>query len=353
MRYSLVDILYSRARALTALAALSLLSACASTGLPQSSFMATTGVQTAAPMGYLEFCARRPEQCGLNQVADAHGTPVDTELRAQDLRRRYYWSLALAGVSTPPPRLTPASGGGAASVSLDRFPDHSPDRSMWRGAALAPSLVADGAPRLDPTTWGGGASPLLQSAVLVTPAPAASPPSQVSAPDLFKPQPPPAPSAPSNDPYNLHDADDDAGRPVQPVALTPEMMTMFNGVNRHVNESIRYASARALYGNEDYWTLPLDAGGLRAGDCKDYVLEKRKSLVEQGVPSADLSIAVVVLRTGVAHAVLLVATDHGELVMDSLSSWILPWHELDYRWVSRQAPGQQLVWVKLDQNGRG
>ncbi len=348
MRYSLADILYPRARALTAMAALTLLSACASTSLPQSSFMATTGAQAPAPMGYLEFCARRPEQCGLAQVADAHGAAVDTELRAQDLRRRYYWSIALSGVSTPPPRLTPASGGGADSVSLDR--------SMWRGPAPTPG--AEAAPHLNPATWAGGSSPLLQPAVLVTPAPVsdapvADKPPQAAAPDLFRPEPPPAPSAPSNDPANLHDADTDAARPVRPVALTPELMTMFNGVNRHVNESIRYASARALYGNEDYWTLPLEAGGLRAGDCKDYVLEKRKALVEQGVPDVDLSIAVVVLRTGVAHAVLLVATDHGELVMDSLSSWILPWRQLDYRWVSRQAPGQQLVWVKLDQNGRG
>jgi len=83
------------------------------------------------------------------------------------------------------------------------------------------------------------------------------------------------------------------------------------------------------------------------------VLEKRKALVEQGVPGGNLSIAVVMLRTGVAHAVLLVATDHGELVLDSLSSWILPWNQLDYRWISRQAPGQQLVWVKVEQAGRG
>jgi predicted transglutaminase-like cysteine proteinase len=347
MRYSLGDILCPHVRSLAALAALSLLSACASTSLPQSSFMATTGAQAPAPMGYLEFCARRPEQCGLTKVADARGVAVDTELRAQDLRRRYYWSIALSGVSAPPPRLTPASGGAADSVSLDRAPDH----LMWRGSTPAPNV--EFAPRLDPATWSGDASPLLQSAVLVTPAPQSGQPSQAAAPDLFKAAPPPAPSAPSNDPFNLHDADDDAGKPVQPVALTPELMTTFNGINRHVNESIRYASARALYGNEDYWTLPLEAGGLRAGDCKDYVLEKRKSLVEQGVPSADLSIAVVMLRTGVAHAVLLVATDHGELVMDSLSSWILPWRTLDYRWISRQAPGQQLVWVKLDQNGRG
>ena len=333
MRHFQIDILSRRVTALAALATLSLLSACASTEMPQSRVMAL-GPQAPAPMGYLEFCARRPDQCGLSQVANADGAPLDAELRAQDLRRRYYWSVALAGSAIPPSRLTPASGVVTANVSTV-------DHAMWRGGP--PSVTDAGAPRLNPATWGGSTQPLLQSAVLTS-----SPPS-----DSFQVKATPAPTDRTQDPLNLSDADADAPQAVQPITITPQVMTMLDGINRHVNDSIHYASARALYGNEDYWTLPLEAGGLRAGDCKDYVLEKRKALVEQGVPSADLSIAVVMLRNGIAHAVLLVATDHGELVMDSLSSWIEPWNQLDYRWISRQAPGQQLVWVKVEGGGRG
>jgi len=333
MCYSQIDILSRRVTALAALATLSLLSACASTSMPQSSVMAL-GPRAPAPMGYLEFCARRPDQCGLSQVANADGAPLDAELRAQDLRRRYYWAVALADSPAPPPRLTPASGTPTANVSTV-------DHAMWRGAP--PSAADNGAARLNPATWGGGAQPLLQPAVLKSPAPS----------DPFQAQPAAAPVDSVYDPLNLRDADADAPQPVQPMTITPQLMSMLDGINRHVNDSIHYASARALYGNADYWTLPLEAGGLRAGDCKDYVLEKRKALVEQGVPSADLSIAVVMLRNGIAHAVLLVATDHGELVMDSLSSWIEPWNQLDYRWISRQAPGQQLVWVKVEGGGRG
>src|ERR1700679_2032467 len=122
MRHSQIDILTRRSGALASLAALSLLSACASAP-PQSSIMGL-GAQAPAPMGYLEFCARRPEQCGLAQVVDAGGSPIDTEHRAQDLRRRYYWSIALAGAATPPPRLTPASG--VATVNVSR-----PEQAMW------------------------------------------------------------------------------------------------------------------------------------------------------------------------------------------------------------------------------
>jgi len=343
MPISQVDILLRRAGALAALATLSLLSACASTP-PQSGIM-SLGAQAPAPMGYLEFCARRPEQCGLPQVIDASGAPIDAEHRAQDLRRRYYWSIALAGSTAPPPRLTPASGVVTANVS-------SPAQAMWRGAP--PVAFDTPAPRLDPATWGGGSGALLQPALLTSPMPQTARLAPASPPqDPFQTTPAPAPADQIYDPFNLRDADADAAKAVQPVIISPQIMAMLNGVNRHVNDSIRYASARALYGNEDYWTLPLEAGGLRAGDCKDYVLEKRKALVEQGVPAADLSIAVVMLRTGVAHAVLLLATDHGELVLDSLSSWILPWNQPDYRWISRQAPGQQLVWVKVEQPGRG
>ena len=342
MRRSQLDILLRKIGALSGLAVLGLLSACATT-LPSSQVMGL-GARAPAPMGYLEFCARRPEQCGLPQVIDASGAPMDAERRAQDLRRRYYWSIVLAGVDVAAATPTPASGVAVANLPAQVQP-------AWPGAQ--PAVNDDAMPRIDQATWTGGAA-LLQPALLVTPIAAPSPippPRAPSQQTLFGP--PAAPPTKADDPLNLRDADADAAKPVQPLTVTPQAMNMLNAVNRGVNRAIRYASARALYGNEDYWTLPLEAGGLRAGDCKDYVLEKRKALVEQGVPGADLSIAVVMLRTGVAHAVLLVATDRGEMVMDSLSSWIVPWNQLDYRWISRQAPGQQLVWVKVAPAGRG
>jgi len=332
MRRSRTLIIARRAAALSALALLSLLSACATTVQPSRPM--SLGPRAPAPMGYLEFCARRPEQCGLSQVANVGGSPADIERRAQDLRRRYYWAVALADTATPSPRVTPASGVVNASIASQTL-------SMWRGA---PPSVIDAAPRLDPAQWGGQSSPLLQPAVLVEPIPA-------TPKDLF--QTPPPPADPAADPNDLDNADAEQARPVQPIVMSPEVMSQLNSVNRGVNGAIRYAPARALYGNDDYWTLPLEAGGRGAGDCKDYVLEKRKALVERGLPSADLSIAVVTLRTGVAHAVLLVTTDQGELVLDSLSSWVMPWNRLDYHWVSRQAPGRQLVWVKVEPGARG
>ena len=42
-------------------------------------------------------------------------------------------------------------------------------------------------------------------------------------------------------------------------------------------------------------------------------------------------------RCGEGHAVLLVATDQGALVLDSLSPWIVGWQEAPYAWVGSPA----------------
>jgi predicted transglutaminase-like cysteine proteinase len=135
--------------------------------------------------------------------------------------------------------------------------------------------------------------------------------------------------------------------PAGPLMRNHALMSLLGHVNDRVNGAIRYMSDVQQYGVDDYWTLPLEAGASAAGDCKDYVLEKRRALIDAGLPAADLSIAIVKTSWGEMHAVLLVATDRGELVMDSLSSRIAPWRDAPYTWVERQAPGEQLTWVKI------
>ena len=131
------------------------------------------------------------------------------------------------------------------------------------------------------------------------------------------------------------------------LAMTSALMAELDQVNQGVNHAIRYVSDRTLYGDEDHWHLSLDPGGPRAGDCKDYVLEKRRALIDVGVPASSLAIAIVQTPSRESHAVLLVDTDQGELVLDSLSSWIQPWWKVNYHWVERQTPRQQLSWVTI------
>jgi predicted transglutaminase-like cysteine proteinase len=115
-------------------------------------------------------------------------------------------------------------------------------------------------------------------------------------------------------------------------------------LNRRVNRSIRRASDDAQYGRAEYWTVP--QGRDATGDCEDYVLAKRRALLDAGVSPEALSIAVVRTRRGEMHAVLLVATEGGEMVLDNLSPWIVPWTEAPYEWLERQVAGSAHRWVR-------
>jgi len=132
------------------------------------------------------------------------------------------------------------------------------------------------------------------------------------------------------------------------VALTGANWAQIYNINRYVNKAIRPRSDRDLFGSESHWDMPLEPGRTREGDCKDYALEKRHLLIKKGFDPSALSIATLDTPTGVRHAVLLVATDHGELVLDSLSSWVVRWDQTPYRWVARQSAGDPMVWVKAD-----
>jgi predicted transglutaminase-like cysteine proteinase len=122
-------------------------------------------------------------------------------------------------------------------------------------------------------------------------------------------------------------------------------------VNKQVNKAIIFREDERTWGANDYWALPLEQG-VRSGDCEDYVLEKRRALQAEGVPKEALSIALVITPWGESHAVLLVATQKGEMVLDNLSPWIVPWSETGYRWLTRQAPGgDAMTWVSIASAG--
>jgi predicted transglutaminase-like cysteine proteinase len=114
-------------------------------------------------------------------------------------------------------------------------------------------------------------------------------------------------------------------------------------VNRHVNERIKPLTDLEQYGVVEKWTYP-DSG---YGDCEDYVLLKRKILMQLGWPREALLITVVRDRKGDGHSVLTVRTDRGEFVLDNQVEEILPWAETGYRYVKRQSQADPNIWVSL------
>ena len=128
------------------------------------------------------------------------------------------------------------------------------------------------------------------------------------------------------------------------ISLTSQYWGLLGQINRQVNNSIWPEDDERHYGRPEYWNIPTDG----YGDCEDYALTKRKILIDAGLPERALRIGIVVTPHDVRHAVLTIATDRGDYVLDSLSDDIVPWNRTGYRWLERQDSGDVRQWVALD-----
>ncbi|WP_374469481.1 transglutaminase-like cysteine peptidase [Phenylobacterium sp.] len=135
---------------------------------------------------------------------------------------------------------------------------------------------------------------------------------------------------------------------VPPPALGPGLWRKLVQVNADVNRALRPQLDAVSYGVPDFWAAPLAESRAPAGDCEDYVLEKRRALIAAGVPRRALAIAIATTPQGEDHAVLVVATGAGDFVLDNLSGQVRRWDEVPYAWRSRQADGEDgFRWVRL------
>lgn len=111
-------------------------------------------------------------------------------------------------------------------------------------------------------------------------------------------------------------------------------------VNHSINSSTRAISDRRQYGSDEVWALPTATGG----DCEDFVLLKKKELVRLGIAPERLLIATVLDRKQSAHAVLVLRTAGGDLVLDNLKNEILPWRQTGYSFLRMQNPAAPHEW---------
>jgi len=114
-------------------------------------------------------------------------------------------------------------------------------------------------------------------------------------------------------------------------------------INQAVNADIRPMTDLEHYGVVEKWAYPDDG----YGDCEDYVLLKRRMLMEAGWPREALLITVVRETSGDGHAVLTVGTDRGDFVLDNQNEAIVLWSESGYHFVKRQSQSDPNVWVSL------
>lgn len=264
------------------------LSASAALAGPQSGQDMPLGASSLPPRGYVAFCERKPLDCG----EDARGVLISARLADAEIDQfgagagGSHADVAATGAHGPLPPPAPLAGATA------------PEGPASLGAELATSGVIRA-----------------NIAVQVTFVPPGSPRDRIS----------------------------DEAR----LSMSRDLWNALKRVNREVNDAMIPASDRQVYGVADFWNTPLEDGA-RAGDCEDYVLEKRRALLAAGLPRQALNIAIAITSRGESHAVLLVTTDEGEYVLDSLSPWVTPWRETPYLWVTRQVDGESFHWRRVD-----
>ena len=127
------------------------------------------------------------------------------------------------------------------------------------------------------------------------------------------------------------------------IALTDHAWRQLQNINLIVNRSIVSVSDQLHYGTLEYWTIPED--GL--GDCEDYVLAKQEALIKLGFPKNALRITLVFAPHFVRHAVLTVATDQGNFVLDNLRDEIVTWDKTTFTYLERQDPRSASGWISL------
>lgn len=120
------------------------------------------------------------------------------------------------------------------------------------------------------------------------------------------------------------------------VQLTPDVWKTIRQVNTEINDRITPDAGKGAYS----WSLDTTSG-----NCNDYAVQKRKALIDRGLPAAALSLSVVLTRRGVGHLVLTVRTDRGDYVLDNLRHAIVAWDHTGYRFNRVQSIDDPQAWV--------
>ncbi len=113
-------------------------------------------------------------------------------------------------------------------------------------------------------------------------------------------------------------------------------------INAEINSDVIPITDAALYKTEEYWTYPHGYG-----DCEDYVLAKRRALIELGWPASTVLVTVVREHNGDGHAVLTVRTDRGDLILDNQATLIKLWSDTPYTYIKRQSQTDSGRWMNL------
>ncbi|KAB2913173.1 MAG: transglutaminase-like cysteine peptidase [Hyphomicrobiaceae bacterium] len=129
----------------------------------------------------------------------------------------------------------------------------------------------------------------------------------------------------------------------QRFSASPARLAELDAVNRAVNHQIEPATDLEIYGQTEYWTIPVTRG-----DCEDYALLKRRRLIARGWPESSLLMTVVRDEKGEGHALLTARTAQGDFILDNKVDEVKVWHRTGYEFVMRQSYLNPRIWMSLD-----
>ncbi|MDE1159045.1 MAG: transglutaminase-like cysteine peptidase [Neorhizobium sp.] len=116
-------------------------------------------------------------------------------------------------------------------------------------------------------------------------------------------------------------------------------MRQLQSLNREINRDIL---PEYDMDGDDVWQADVTAG-----DCEDFALTKRRRLLEMGWPANALRMAIAYTPNNNGHAVLVVSTSRGDLVLDNRTNAVRNWHDTDLRWVMIQSAVNPLSWNQI------
>lgn len=129
------------------------------------------------------------------------------------------------------------------------------------------------------------------------------------------------------------------------VTLNEARWQQLVAINTEFNDEIIQVTDEELYHVKEFWTYP---NGF--GDCEDIALAKRRALIGLGWNPSVLLMTVAKEADGEGHAVLMVRTDRGDLILDNMDSTVRLWNQTPYHYVKRQSQANAGQWVNIIDN---
>lgn len=123
------------------------------------------------------------------------------------------------------------------------------------------------------------------------------------------------------------------------ITLTKESENQMRAINTTVNDTIEPLADPVGF---EEWKV--DAV---AGSCHDYAVTKRKMLIDAGWSANAVRIAVAKTASGEGHAVVVVRTNRGDLVLDNRTKQIKRWNRTDLTWIKIESSDNPRLWFAL------